>query len=332
MEDLVKYFEDKIIENIYKNILKKIGEMKMNMKDLIILGNGMAGMTAALYAKRANLDFKIVGKDEFNFGQIGNAILVENYPCAASQSGFDLAMKLHDQLVENGIEVEEHTVRQIMQMSDGALSIYYEDGTVDLAKSVIYALGARHRELKCETEGEVNFHYCALCDGTLYKDKTVAVIGGGDVAFTQAEYLSKICKKVLIVMCDDNVTAAPQTYDRVKKIENINITMNYPVDEIINNPYWEKQYSIRSNNICMNVDGIFVAIGMIPNTQSIIRISPTVTDTLGYITTDENCKTFCNGFFAAGDVRSKAVRQSITAAADGAIAVNSVINYLKGLA
>lgn len=301
------------------------------MKDLIILGNGMAGMTAALYAKRANLDFKIVGKDEFDFGQIGNAILVENYPCAASQSGFDLAMKLHDQLVENGIEVEEHTVRQIMQMSDGALSIYYEDGTVDLTKSVIYALGARHRELRCETEGEVNFHYCALCDGALYKDKTVAVIGGGDVAFTQAEYLSKICEKVLIVMCDDNVTAAPQTYNRVKKIKNINITMNYPVDEIINNKYWTKQYSIRSGNTLMNVDGIFVSIGMMPNTQSIIRISPTVTDTLGYITTDENCKTVVKGFFAAGDVRAKAVRQSITAAADGAIAVNSVINYLKGL-
>ena len=302
------------------------------MKDLIILGNGMAGMTAALYAKRANLDFKIVGKDEFDFGQIGNAILVENYPCAASQSGFDLAMKLHDQLVENEIEIEEHTIKEVLKESDGIFSIEYEDETFDEAKSIIYALGARHRELKCKTGANVDFHYCALCDGTLYKDKVVAVIGGGDVAFTQAEYLSKICEKVLIVMCDDNVTAAPQTYDRVNKIKNIHITMNYPVDEVINNKYWEKQYSIRSGITLMNVDGIFVAIGMIPNTQSIIITKPLITDTLGYITTDENCKTTCNGFFAAGDVRAKAVRQSITAAADGAIAVNSVINYLKGLA
>ena len=301
------------------------------MKDLIILGNGMAGMTAALYAKRANLDFKIVGKDEFDFGQIGNAILVENYPCAASQSGFDLAMKLHDQLVENGIEVEENEVKMVTNLPDGTFLIEYVGGYNEWAKSVIYALGARHRELKCKTEANVDFHYCALCDGTLYKDKVVAVIGGGDVAFTQAEYLSKICEKVLIVMCDDNVTAAPQTYDRVNKIKNIHITMNYPVDEVINNKYWEKQYSIRSGITLMNVDGIFVAIGMIPNTQSIIT-KPLVTDTLGYITTDENCKTVCNGFFAAGDVRAKAVRQSITAAADGAIAVNSVINYLKGLA
>ena len=303
------------------------------MKDLIILGNGMAGMTAALYAKRANLDFKIIGKDEFDFGQIGNAILVENYPCAASQSGFDLAMKLHDQLVENGIEVEEHTVRQIMQMSDGALSIYYEDGTVDLTKSVIYALGARHRELKCEIEGEVNFHYCALCDGALYKDKTVAVIGGGDVAFTQAEYLSKICKQVFIVMCDENVTAAASTFERVKNIDNIDITYNFPILKISKNSLSEEKYMLDNPKIgFLLVDGIFVAIGMIPNTQSIVPSSPIITDTLGYIQADESCRTKIDGFFAAGDVRAKAVRQSITAAADGAIAVNSVINYLKRLA
>lgn len=312
------------------------------MKDLIILGNGMAGMTAALYAKRANLDFKIVGKDEFDFGQIGNAILVENYPCATSQSGFNLAMKLHDQLVENGIEVEENEVKMVTNLPDGTFLIEYVGGYNEWTKSVIYALGARHRELRCETEGNIDFHYCALCDGTLYKDKDVVVIGGGDVAFTQAEYLSKICKSVVIVMCDDNVTAAPQTYDRVSQIKNIDILMNCPIDKISKTEDNEGIYynlhsyhfnlnSNNSNHACTFIaDGIFVAIGMIPNTQSIIT-KPLVTDTLGYITTDENCKTACNGFFAAGDVRAKAVRQSITAAADGAIAVNSVINYLKGL-
>lgn len=303
------------------------------MKDLIILGNGMAGMTAALYAKRANLDFKIVGKDEFDFGQIGNAILVENYPCAASQSGFDLAMKLHDQLVENGIEVEENEVKMVTNLPDGTFLIEYVGGYNEWTKSVIYALGARHRELRCETGVNVDFHYCALCDGALYKDKVVAVIGGGDVAFTQAEYLSKICERVLIVMCDDNVTAAPQTYDRISKIKNINIIYNSPIGYITSNPYSEEKYLLENDKTKEYIfaDGIFVAIGMIPNTQSIIT-KPLVTDTLGYITTDENCKTACNGFFAAGDVRAKAVRQSITAAADGAIAVNSAINYLKGLA
>ena len=303
------------------------------MKDLIILGNGMAGMTAALYAKRANLDFKIVGKDEFDFGQIGNAILVENYPCAASQSGFDLAMKLHDQLVENGIEVEENEVKMVTNLPDGTFLIEYVGGYNEWAKSVIYALGARHRELKCETGINVDFHYCALCDGALYKDKTVAIIGGGDVAFTQAEYLSKICERVFIVMCDDNITAYPSTVERVKNIENIDIIYNFPISYITKNSYSEENYILGNPRIkgLILVDGIFVAIGMMPNTQSIIITKPLVTDTLGYITTDENCKTACNGFFAAGDVRAKAVRQSITAAADGAIAVNSAINYLKGL-
>jgi thioredoxin reductase (NADPH) len=304
------------------------------MKDLIILGNGMAGMTAALYAKRANLDFKIVGKDEFDFGQIGNAILVENYPCAASQSGFNLAMKLHDQLVENGIEVEENEVKMVTNLPDGTFLIEYVGGYNEWAKSVIYALGAKHRELKCEIKDEIPIHYCALCDGTLYKDKNVAIIGGGDVAFTQAEYLSKICERVFIVMCDDNITASPSTAERVKNIDNVFITYNFPVHKIKkhNRVSHYELISNDTNEFSFFVDGIFVAIGMIPNTQSIIITKPLVTDTFGYITTDENCKTTCNGFFAAGDVRAKAVRQSITAAADGAIAVNSVINYLKGLA
>ena len=158
------------------------------MTDLIILGNGMAGMTAALYAKRANLDFKIIGKNEFDFGQIGEAILVENYPCTENLSGFELAMKLHDQLESNGVIIEEHEVSNIFKDNgnDGFV-IEYTDGTVDTTKTIIYALGASHRKLNCEEiRGDVKFHYCALCDGPLYKESSVAVIGGGDSAFTQA--------------------------------------------------------------------------------------------------------------------------------------------------
>ena len=303
------------------------------MKDLIILGNGMAGMTAALYAKRANLDFKLVGKDEYDFGQIGNAILVENFPCAASQSGFELASSLHDQLEANDIKVEEHTVTRILKLSDENFSIYYEDGEVDIARSIIYALGASHRKLNCEIEEGIPIHYCALCDGNLYKHKIVAIIGGGDVAFTQAEYLSKICKLVYIVMCDKNVTAAPSTYERVRNLENVVILQNYPTKRIIK--YANGKYALirpevdEYSNANVQTDGIFVAIGMIPNTQSIVPSSPIITDTLGYIQADENCKTKINGFFAVGDVRVKSVRQALTAAADGANAVNSVITYLK---
>ena len=262
------------------------------MKDLIILGNGMAGMTAALYAKRANLDFKLVGKDEYDFGQIGNAILVENFPCAASQSGFELASSLHDQLEANDIKVEGHTVTRILKLSDENFSIYYEDGEVDIAHSIIYALGASHRKLNCEIDKEIPIHYCALCDGALYKNKYISVIGGGDVAFTQAEYLSKICAEVWIIMCDRNVTAAPSTFERVSKIDNIKIIYDYPIECI--RKYGDGKYRLKR------------------------------------VVADESGSTGVDGFFVAGDVRFKSVRQALTAASDGANAINSVINYLKG--
>lgn len=296
-------------------------------KDLIILGNGMAGMTAALYAKRANLDFKIVGRDEYDFGQIGNAILVENFPCAESQSGFDLAMKLHDQLTANEIEIEEHEITEVAK-DDKFFTIKYADGSLDTAKTVIYALGASHRKLNIDIS-DAPIHYCALCDGALYKDKTVAVIGGGDVAFTQAEYLSKICKHVSIVICDENVTASPSTFERVRNIQNVQILYNYLVDAIDYNYYgghWIL-YNEHNDYDMLEADGIFVAIGMIPNTKPLENL---ISLHEGYVNCFESTHSIhCDGLFAVGDVRVKQVRQGLTAAADGAIAVDSVMRYLR---
>lgn len=297
------------------------------MKDLIILGNGMAGMTAALYAKRAGLNFKLIGRDEYDFGQIGSAVLVENYPCAASQKGFDLAMNLHNQLVDNNIEINEYEVYSIW-LEGSHYFIECDDKSIHETKSIIYALGASPRKLNCEIAPEVPIHYCAICDGPLYKDKKVAVIGGGDSAFTQAEYLSKICKQVLIIMCDENITASPATVERVKEINNIKIQMNYPVSSITKNN--DSLYCLWSRGIrgfyC--VDGIFVAIGMKPNTVP-LKFFDLLRNQDGYVLADENGKTAYKGLFAAGDVRYKKLRQSITAAADGANAVQSVIEYLK---
>lgn len=295
------------------------------MKDLIILGNGMAGMTAALYAKRANLDFKIVGRDEYNFGQISNAIFVENFPCVKPQSGMDLAMNLHDQLtIENDIVIEEHTVKQVRK-TDDMFVIDYEDNSTDEAKTIIYALGASHRQLPIDTT-DVPIHYCALCDGNLYANKAVAIIGGGDVAFTQAEYLSKICKRVIIVMCDENVTATPTTFDRISKINNIEIIYNYPVEAIDS---YSNHWALLNDENSIIVDGIFVAIGMTPNTAP-LKHSSVLLNRDGYIATDKILESVNTpGFFAVGDVREKKVRQAITAASDGAIAVQSAIDYLK---
>lgn len=305
------------------------------MKDLIILGNGIAGMTAALYAKRANLDFKIVGRDEYDFGQIANAIMVENYPGVDPMPGFDLAMKIHDQLEDNGIKIEEHEILKIWPgiTPENRVDwrIAYKDRE-DRAKAIIYALGAKHRKLDCMIMEGIPIHYCALCDGALYKDKTVAIIGGGDVAFTQAEYLSKICKEVTIVMCDENVTASPSTFERVKNIENINIIYNFPVAAILKTThgfgiYKEKPNSQLYTHYGPHVDGIFVAIGMKPNIEPISEKEIICPE--GYIYTNDKCCSNRLGFFAAGDIRGKTTRQAITAAADGAIAVNSVCDYLS---
>lgn len=311
------------------------------MFDLIILGNGMAGMTAAIYAKRANLNFKIVGRGEYDFGQIGEAILVENYPCVPSMSGFDLALSLHDQLTDIGVDIEENEVIKVSKVTNSETEHYYtikyENGTIDETKTVIYALGAVHRGLSCEVDKGIPLHYCALCDGSFYKDKSVAVIGGGDVAFTQAEYLSKICKYVRILMCDRNVTAAQSTFERVSKIKNVEIHYDYIIDKIVKDPITNEISIFRKvpndNNarlLGVSAAGIFVAIGMIPNTDPIDIYD--VVNKQGYVIADENCESILSpGFFAAGDVRTKSVRQSITAASDGANAVQSVVNYLNSI-
>lgn len=306
------------------------------MKDLIILGNGIAGMTAALYAKRANLDFKIVGRDEYDFGQIANAVMVENYPGVDPMPGFDLAMKIHDQLEDNGIKIEEHEIVKVWPgiTPENRIDwrIAYKDGE-DRAKAIIYALGANYRKLNCKIEEGIPIHYCALCDGNFYKDKDVAIIGGGDVAFTQAEYLSKICKNVVILMCDENITAWPSTAERVKEIKNVSIEYNFPIKSIkkkdgriylfteISNPALSFKYG-------PIVDGVFVAIGMVPNIEPIVE-KEIICPNSYYIYTNDECCSNRDGFYAAGDIRGKTTRQAITAAADGATAVNSVCSYLS---
>ena len=302
------------------------------MKDLIILGNGMAGMTAALYAKRANLDFKIVGRDEYDFGQIANAVCVENYPCAEPLSGMDLATKLHDQLIDNNIQIEEHEVTKIdrAMINNYGLGFHidYADGTDDFCKAVIYALGASHRKLDCEIGEGIPIHYCAICDGPLYEDKRVVVIGGGDSAFTQAEYLSKICNSVRIIMCDHDITASLSTFERVSKIQNVHIDYDCPVTRITRDKdgiLWVWCEGIRGP---IFADGIFVAIGMKPNIAP-IEIFLHCWNEQGHIITNNECETEHKGFFAAGDIRNKTVRQAVTAASDGAVAVQGVINYLK---
>lgn len=304
------------------------------MYDTIILGNGIAGMSAAIYAKRAGLNFKIIGEEEFSVGQIENAVLVENYPGIKAISGYDLGNSIKEQMEEMGITVEEKEVvsiekieSTIEQLSD-FFTVKYSDGTESYAETIIYALGSKHRELSeiCSIKDNVTYHHCAICDGPLYKDKDVAIIGGGNTAFTEALYLSKMASTVTIIT--DKIIADPINTQNVYQTNNIKIIDNAKIDSIFKHDDSIRicyQQNNKGNTIA--VDGLFAAIGSKPQSQYCpdgVQKSYS-----GYVIANECGETDIEGFYVAGDIRKKALRQAITAAADGANCANSVNFYLQ---
>lgn len=293
--------------------------------DLVILGNGIAGMTASIYAKRAGIDFALIGYDSGIHGQVDNAISIENYMAFPYITGFELGENFQAHIEKYGVSVLEHYISEIKK-NENYYTVICEDGELFNAKSVIYALGCTHRKLNANISDDVWLNYCATCDGFLYRDKCVAVVGGGNSAFTEALYLSKICKSVNIVMCDDNITADAIEVDRVKNTNNISITMDFPVEMICkNSDHKLEMYSTGKDEI--EVDGIFVAIGLKP--QDVILPAELSLSDDSFIIGDESCRTNLDGFFVAGDARTKMLRQCVTASADGANAVASVIRYLS---
>ena len=304
------------------------------MLDTIILGNGVAGMSAALYAKRANLNFKIIGEEAFSVGQIENAILVENYPGVKAIDGYSLGNSIREQLEDLGVEIEDKKVSEIKRVQsvieplDDHYEINYTNGETDYSKTVIYALGAKHRPLEdiCKVGNEIGYHHCAICDGTLYKDKSVAIIGGGNSAFTEALYLSNIAKRVMIIT--DKVVADNIVQRQVFETENIDFFNDSKIESIsklendivISFNHHELKYNL-------GFDGLFVAIGTEPQSQYCPQgVAKTK---FGYVCADETGYTGLDGFYVAGDVRYKTLRQAITAAADGVNCANSVVNYLR---
>lgn len=305
------------------------------MYDTIILGNGIAGMSAAIYAKRANLNFKIIGEDEFSVGQIENAVLVENYPGIKGITGYNLGNSIREQIEEMGIVIEEKKVESIEKV-EGNLDYFpdhfiikYTDNTQDLTKTVIYALGAKHRELSeiCEIEGDVFYHHCAICDGALYKNKNVAIIGGGNTSFTEALYLSHIASTVTIIT--DKVIADSITAQKIYNTKNIRLFNHAKINKIFckNNHNYINYTILDGESITSEFDGIFAAIGTKPQSQ--YCPSEVEKSYSGYILGNEYGETNIDGFYVAGDIRYKMLRQAITAAADGANCANSVVEYLK---
>lgn len=303
------------------------------MKDLVIIGGGIAGITAAIYAKRAGLDFCLITEQMYSSGQIENATIIENYPGLCGTSGVEFSNRLQEELETFEVDVIETKVDHITELSiEDWLKpgwIVYANSIPYETKTIIFAGGAKHRKLDVPYDEKVKFHYCATCDGALYRDKTVAVIGGGNVAFTEALYLSKICKQVMILMCDENITAEQAEVKRVLNTANITLFQNSPVTSIttLDNGFFEIHSNQEDNrDISFTVQGIFVAIGMEP-AECPYGLD---TDKNGYIiANDMGIPTWDNGFYVAGDVRTKKLRQSITAAADGANCVASVIDYIR---
>ena len=299
------------------------------MVDVIILGAGTAGLSAAIYAVRAGLSVLVVEKN-YHGGQIVNTPDVENYPGIPRISGFEFAENLHQQVKELGVEIVYEDVRGVDLRS--AIKTVSTSGHEYQGRTVIIANGATHRHLGCpgeETYSGKGVSYCATCDGAFYRGMDVCVIGGGNTALEDALYLSNNCRKVYLIHRGREFRANRVTVEAVKARTNIEIIMESTVEEILGGELVEKvavRNNTRYHRTELSVSGVFVAIGLEPKNQ--LFASALQLDGAGYIVAGEDCKTNIAGVFVAGDTRTKKVRQLVTAAADGAVAATEAAQFL----
>lgn len=313
------------------------------MLDLLIAGSGPAGLSAAIYAKRGRMDFLVIEKAGFSGGQIVNTEQVDNYLGLNGINGYDMAMRFREHADRHGVTIETDEVIGITRMteavgqthtSDRGYRVSLRSGNTLDTKTILIATGAKHRPLG--VPGEEAFagrgiSYCATCDGAFYKDKTVAVVGGGDVALGDALYLSRLCKQVYLIHRREGLRASKSLQEQMQQKTNIIFLPYYEITEIAGNERVETLKLINNQTREekeIEAAGIFIAVGMMPETGVFADIVKT--DAGGYICAGEDGITGTPGIFAAGDVRTKALRQIATAVSDGANAVASVERYLYG--
>lgn len=294
------------------------------MYDVIIIGAGPAGLTAAIYLGRAGKKVLILEKNVYG-GQIVNSKEVENYPAISKISGFEFSNNLYNQAKNFGAELKYETVVNLTKDKE----VTTNRGKYQ-AKSIIIATGLSNRTL--EIDGVDSFigrgiSYCATCDGNFFKDKVVAVVGGGNTALEDAIFLSNICKKVYIIHRRTTFRGEKILQDILNKKENVEFVLNSNVVKINGNELLES-IIINTNNEEkeLQIDGLFLAIGQIPNNSYIDIID---LDEKGYAIANEDCKTNIEGIYVAGDFRTKKVRQLVTAASDGATAAINAIEYIE---
>ncbi len=304
------------------------------MYDIIIVGGGPAGLCAAIYARRANKSVLILEKDAFG-GQIVFSPKVENYPGYESLSGSELADKLVSHALGQGADVEVETVTRVRD--EGALKVVEtESGATYECRAVILANGARHRHLELPNEEKYigdGISFCAVCDGAFYKNKTVALVGGGNSALQEAILLSESCKKVYVIQNLDFLTGEKRLEDILRKRGNVEILTGTVVAEIPSDMREFERVVVRrvadGTEQTLNVDGMFVAIGLVPENGAFANVASL--DPTGYFASGEDCTTVSNGIFVAGDCRAKGVRQVSTATADGSVAAIAACRYIDTL-
>lgn len=299
------------------------------MYDTVIIGSGPAGLSAAVYAKRAQLESVVIEKQYMGTGQIAESERVDNYLGLYGESGFDLGEKFRSHAVSLGVEFIENEVIKIVPEGN-FYNIAFPDDSGIKTKTIIYAAGADPRKLCIKGESKFTgkgVSYCAVCDGAFYKNKTVAVFGGGDTALQDAILLSKVAEVVYLVHRRDEFRANKTLQKTVKETQNIKLVLNSVPEEIIGDKKVSAVKILRSGNEeILNVDGIFIAVGTVPNSSLLKNIVNL--DDKGYVAANEDGATSANGIFAAGDVRTKKLRQVATAVSDGANCVQSVEEYL----
>lgn len=301
------------------------------MVDLIIIGSGPAGLSAAVYAKRAGLSLLVIEEKPMSGGQILNTYEVDNYLGLPGISGFDMGMTFRAHADKLGVEFLEASVIRIEDAGDAKRVV--TDGQTLEARTVILATGAEHAKLSVPGEEELSgmgVSYCATCDGAFFRGRTVAVVGGGDVALEDAIYLARGCEKVYLIHRRNELRGARILQEELTALLNVEILYDTTVKEICGEDMVEGltlQNVRTSEQTQLGVDGIFIAVGIHPCTSLLEGISEL--DESGYVIAGEDCATSCPGVYAAGDVRRKQLRQVVTAVADGANAVVSVESYLR---
>ncbi|MGI6672327.1 MAG: NAD(P)/FAD-dependent oxidoreductase [Christensenellales bacterium] len=301
------------------------------MHDLIVIGGGPAGLTAALYALRAGKSVMLLEKNAFG-GQIAFSPKVENYPGSESMTGSDFADRLFSQVINLGVDFDIAMVTGIEDKGDHK-QVYTEDGDIHQARSVIIAVGAKHRKLGVPGENELasrGICYCAVCDGDFYRGKKVAMVGGGNTALQEAIFLSDICEQVTIIQNLDDFTGEARLVQALRRRGNVDYIFGAQVASVHGNQdglsHVKVRKTVSGEELELPLDGLFVAIGLEPENEPFSELVKL--NEYGYIDADENCLTATPGVFVAGDCRSKHIRQLTTATADGTVAALAALRYL----